>query len=137
MSEEEVKKIDDQIALDQKTINEDPILSQLAGENSEWKITLLEKKVFPGEIQSVSDLVYSFSVKKDSKSGKLKFLELIQKNVRKKDKNIKSLVSETSKLEDISERYLEEIDKIHQETFEFHSDKAKKVPVEIDENLLR
>lgn len=41
MRDEEIKKIDDQIALDCKTINEDPIMKEIAGDNSEWKITLL------------------------------------------------------------------------------------------------
>lgn len=81
-------------------------------------ISLLDKKVFPPDIQSVKDLVYSFTVKKDSKSNKLNFVELIQKNVRKKDKNIKSCVSETSKIEDITDKYLDKLDSIHLETFE-------------------
>jgi hypothetical protein len=78
---------------------------------------LLEKKVFPEEIQNVSDLVYSFTTKKDSKANKLKFLDLIQKNVRKKDKNIKSFAVDTTKFEDISNKYIDSLSEIHNNDF--------------------
>ena len=42
-----------------------------------------------------------------------RFIYFLSQELNMPTKNIKSLVSETSKLEDISERYLEEIDKIH------------------------
>lgn len=104
-------------------------MKDLAGDSSQWMISLLDKKVFSPDIQSVKDLVFSFTVKKDSKSNKINFVELIQKNVRKKDKNIKSCVSETSKLEDITDKYLDKLDSIHLETFESYIDKAKKPEV--------
>ena len=52
-------------------------MKDLAGDSAQWMISLLDKKVFPPDIQSVKDLVYSFTVKKDSKSNKLNFVELI------------------------------------------------------------
>ena len=91
------------------TINNHPYLSELI--NSEWKQVLLDKKIFP--VSNVLDLVYSFSVKKDSKNGKMTFTELIQKNVRKKDKNVKSISTILTDFEDITEKH-SDIDNIHE-----------------------
>lgn len=125
-SEEEIKEIEKQLELDQATINENPFLNELAGDGADWKVNLLQKKVFEANIKSVSDLVFSFTIKKDSKTNKLKFIELIQKNVRKRDKNIKSCISETTKIVDISGKDLNSLETLHKETLDYLTDKANK-----------
>ena len=54
------------------------------------------------------------------------FTELIQKNVRKKDKNVKSISTCITDFEDITQR-LSEIDSIHEADLQFHLQNTQKL----------